>query len=320
MLSATPVNNRFNDLQEPAPARLRRRVGATSPRSSNISTSDREGLPRGPAASSTSGRSCPPRSAPPTRSCAMLDFDFFELLDAVTIARSRKHIQAFYDTTDIGAFPERLPAGLDPRAAHRPARRRRRSTRSSSSSRSLDARRLHPAGLRLPEPAAEVRGPLRTSSGGTARSATSGSRPRAGPEEAHDGQPAQALESSVEAFRLTLGKIEGAVDQTLGRPRRRTTARSPTSTSAFADLDADDDDFDVRRRGAVGRQEDQDRPRRHGHRVLAARPLATTARPSASCSTRWTRSRPSTTASSSASSSSSGQGRATRSTPATARC
>ena len=39
----------------------------------------------------------------------MLDFDFFELLDAVTIARSRKHIQAFYDTTEIGAFPERLP-------------------------------------------------------------------------------------------------------------------------------------------------------------------------------------------------------------------
>ena len=36
-----------------------------------------------------------------------LDFDFFELLDSVTIARSRKHIQAFYDTTDIGQFPER---------------------------------------------------------------------------------------------------------------------------------------------------------------------------------------------------------------------
>ncbi len=36
----------------------------------------------------------------------MLDFDFFELLDAVTIARSRKHIQAFYDTSEIGAFPD----------------------------------------------------------------------------------------------------------------------------------------------------------------------------------------------------------------------
>src|SRR5690606_2990434 len=36
-----------------------------------------------------------------------LDFDFFELLDSVTIARSRKHIQTFYDTRDIGHFPER---------------------------------------------------------------------------------------------------------------------------------------------------------------------------------------------------------------------
>ncbi|MFA0521257.1 hypothetical protein AB4501_30335, partial [Vibrio sp. 10N.222.55.E8] len=28
-----------------------------------------------------------------------LDYDFFQLLDSVTIARSRKHIQTFYDTT-----------------------------------------------------------------------------------------------------------------------------------------------------------------------------------------------------------------------------
>ena len=39
----------------------------------------------------------------------MLDFDFFEVLDSVTIARSRKHIQKYYDTSDIGTFPVRLP-------------------------------------------------------------------------------------------------------------------------------------------------------------------------------------------------------------------
>ena len=38
-----------------------------------------------------------------------MDFDFFELLDAVTIARSRKHIQTYYSTKDIGEFPRRLP-------------------------------------------------------------------------------------------------------------------------------------------------------------------------------------------------------------------
>lgn len=37
----------------------------------------------------------------------MLDFDFFELLDSVTIARSRKHIEKYYDMQAIGQFPER---------------------------------------------------------------------------------------------------------------------------------------------------------------------------------------------------------------------
>ncbi|MFR5172627.1 MAG: SNF2-related protein, partial [Clostridium paraputrificum] len=37
-----------------------------------------------------------------------LDIDFSVLLDSVTIARSRKHIVKYYDTKDIGSFPERL--------------------------------------------------------------------------------------------------------------------------------------------------------------------------------------------------------------------
>jgi hypothetical protein len=38
----------------------------------------------------------------------MLNYDFFRVLDAVTIARSRKHIVKYYDTKDIGKFPKRL--------------------------------------------------------------------------------------------------------------------------------------------------------------------------------------------------------------------
>lgn len=38
----------------------------------------------------------------------MLNFDYFQLLDALTIARSRKHIEKYYDTREIGTFPERL--------------------------------------------------------------------------------------------------------------------------------------------------------------------------------------------------------------------
>ena len=39
----------------------------------------------------------------------MLDYEFFEVLDSVTIARSRKHIEKYYNTAEIGTFPERNP-------------------------------------------------------------------------------------------------------------------------------------------------------------------------------------------------------------------
>src|SRR5438445_789223 len=49
-----------------------------------------------------------------------LDFDFFEVLDSVTIARSRKHIETFYDTADIGSFPERRkPISVHCQLTHR---------------------------------------------------------------------------------------------------------------------------------------------------------------------------------------------------------
>lgn len=48
----------------------------------------------------------------------LLDYDFFNLLNTVTIARSRKHIQTYYDTKDIGEFPKRrdplsIKTGID---------------------------------------------------------------------------------------------------------------------------------------------------------------------------------------------------------------
>lgn len=44
-----------------------------------------------------------------------LDGRYFKLLDMLTIARSRKHIQKYYDTSAIGQFPKRLdPINLHP--------------------------------------------------------------------------------------------------------------------------------------------------------------------------------------------------------------
>lgn len=44
----------------------------------------------------------------PSRLIEMLGFDYFTLLDLLTIARSRKHIEKYYGTTETGRFPDRL--------------------------------------------------------------------------------------------------------------------------------------------------------------------------------------------------------------------
>ena len=91
---------------QPAGAGLRRRLRKPQQEAAHRQDASRRSsaTPRRP---STPGPSCRRRSAPPRAILDALDFDFFELLDSVTIARSRKHIQTFYDTKDIGHFPER---------------------------------------------------------------------------------------------------------------------------------------------------------------------------------------------------------------------
>lgn len=105
MLSATPVNNRFNDLRNQLAL-------AYEGDSENLSKKLRTGktvedIFRGAQASFNLWAKLPPEERTARAILDSLDFDFFELLDSVTIARSRKHIQKFYDTTDIGQFPER---------------------------------------------------------------------------------------------------------------------------------------------------------------------------------------------------------------------
>ena len=106
MLSATPVNNRFNDLRnqlalayEGDPDNIDRKLRTEK----NIN----EIFRRAQGVFNVWAK-LPPEERTPTAILNALDFDFFEMLDSVTIARSRKHIQKFYDTKDIGPFPQRL--------------------------------------------------------------------------------------------------------------------------------------------------------------------------------------------------------------------
>lgn len=107
MLSATPVNNRFNDLRnqlalayEGNPDEINQKLGTK--RGIN------EIFRRAQAAFNRWSK-LPEQERTTERLLEMLDFDFFELLDSLTIARSRKHIQTYYDATEIGTFPKRLP-------------------------------------------------------------------------------------------------------------------------------------------------------------------------------------------------------------------
>ncbi|WP_413975620.1 helicase-related protein [Stenotrophomonas acidaminiphila] len=105
MLSATPVNNRFNDLRNQLALAYE---GDSENLSKKLRTSKTvEEVFRNAQKAFNTWSKLPPEERTPRAILDGLDFDFFELLDSVTIARSRKHIQTFYDTSDIGQFPER---------------------------------------------------------------------------------------------------------------------------------------------------------------------------------------------------------------------
>lgn len=105
MLSATPVNNRFTDLRNQLALAYE---GDSENLGKKLRTSKSvEEVFRNAQTAFNAWSRLPPEERTSRAILGALDFDFFELLDSVTIARSRKHIQTFYDTKDIGYFPER---------------------------------------------------------------------------------------------------------------------------------------------------------------------------------------------------------------------
>ena len=107
MLSATPVNNRFNDLKNQLALAYEGNTDFIDEKL-NISRSIDDIFRSAQTAFNTWSKWNACDRTTENLLC-MLDFDFFEVLDSVTIARSRKHIQKYYDTSDIGTFPTRLP-------------------------------------------------------------------------------------------------------------------------------------------------------------------------------------------------------------------
>ena len=113
MLSATPVNNRFVDLRNQLAIAYE---GDSEQIDSKLATKKSiDDIFRQAQKAYNAWCKLEPKERTTDALLRTLDFDFFEVLDSVTIARSRKHISKYYSTAEIGKFPERLkPISMRP--------------------------------------------------------------------------------------------------------------------------------------------------------------------------------------------------------------
>lgn len=119
MLTATPVNNRFRDLQNQL--RLAYEGNDDDWQSKLGLSTDIDTVFRSAQQAYSNWAKLPAEERTTQSLVDELDFDFFKVLDQVTIARSRKHIRNFYDIDAIGSFPQRMaPLTLRPRLSNAP--------------------------------------------------------------------------------------------------------------------------------------------------------------------------------------------------------
>ena len=241
MLSATPVNNHFTDLRNQLALAYE---GDSEKLNKKLRTkkSIEEIFRRAQAAFNVWSK-LPPEERTPKAILDTLDFDFFELLDSVTIARSRKHIETFYDTTDIGKFPERLK----PKSFHCALTSRDDVMSFNEIFGQLSLLKLAvyaPISYILPSRLKKYEELYDTDVG------TKGKLKQVDRERSLQALMTtnllKRLESSVEAFRLTLGALEGKLNNTLGTIEKFEAGQS-IEVSDFTDrlesLEAEDDEL-----------------------------------------------------------------------------
>ncbi len=105
MLSATPVNNRLSDLRNQI-------AFATEGDDTALlehGIASIEATTRKAQAQFNRWLALDEAEKTPSQLVEMLGFDYFTLLDRLTIARSRRHVEKYYGTSETGRFPDRLP-------------------------------------------------------------------------------------------------------------------------------------------------------------------------------------------------------------------
>lgn len=239
MLSATPVNNRFNDLKNQLQLAYEGKSENLAKRL-NISTSVEKVFSDAQRVFNEWSK-LDPEQRTTDQILKMLDFDFFELLDSVTIARSRKHIQAFYDTSEIGAFPERLT----PISVREPLTDLPDVPDFNDIFEQLQALTLAvytPLAYVFPSRRSKYEDMYNVTAG-NARSNLGQAGREQGLKQLMTVNLLKRLESSVEAFRLTLTKVQDSVTHTLTRISNHAgNLADLVPDMAGQDFDIDDED------------------------------------------------------------------------------
>lgn len=243
MLSATPVNNRFNDLKnqlalayEDEPERLNQKLKT----SKGI-----EEIFRRAQTAFNDWSKLPPEERTAEVILDALDFDFFELLDSVTIARSRKHITTYYDTTEIGKFPERIK----PISHHCKLSERSDTPQFNEIYKDLTQLNLAvyaPIKYVLPSRLQKYEDLYDTKVSGGSSALRQADREKA-LQALMTTNLLKRLESSVEAFRITLGRLNDLYTNTLDRIEIYEGSGTSTNiddlTDVINEMDADEDDL-----------------------------------------------------------------------------
>ena len=234
MLSATPVNNRFNDLKN----QLQLAYEGHAELINEALDIDRNinDIFRNAQLAYNRWSRLEPEHRTTERLLEELSFDFFELLDAVTIARSRSHIVKYYDTKDIGKFPTRLA----------PISRRPKLTDLNDSITFSDiAEQLNELNLSIYTPSLyifdSVKGEYEIDIEGAVGLSIDGREK--GLRKLMATNLLKRLESSVNSFRLTLGRISDYIEQTLTTIEKNCVGNIDV-TSFTDDLDSNDSEYD----------------------------------------------------------------------------
>ncbi|GHT97223.1 helicase [Spirochaetia bacterium] len=236
MLSATPVNNRFTDLRnqlqlayEGNPSLINEKLDTSKPIDEIFRNAQRM---------FNQWSKAEPEQRTTTALLRMLDFDFFEVLDSVTIARSRKHIEKYYNMDEIGRFPERLkPISLRPNLTDLPSAINYNEIYSELMKLNLAV--YIPTGFILPSKLSKyVDADVNINRAGREQ----------GIQRLMNINLLKRLESSVYAFRLTLGRIRKLIESTIAEIDNYESGGSKIiETTEFdidSDFDADDQNTD----------------------------------------------------------------------------